>query len=48
LERVDLRYDPEKPVPLETPLSSGDMITLSDGQSGTHLEFVMLPKRELS
>ena len=47
LERVDLRYDPEKPVPLETPLSSGDMITLSDGQTGTHLEFVMLPKREL-
>jgi len=48
LERVDLRYDPEKPVPLETPLSSGDTITLSDGQTGTHLEFVMLPKRELS
>ncbi len=48
LERVDLRYDPEKPVPLETPLSSGDMITLSDGQTGTHLEFVMLPKREIS
>jgi hypothetical protein len=46
LEKLDLRYDPARPLPLETPLSSGDLLELGDGQSQTVLEFVMLPREE--
>jgi hypothetical protein len=44
LERINLQYDPRRPAPLQTRLSSGDRIELGD--SGTELEFVMLPKEE--
>jgi hypothetical protein len=44
LERINLQYDPRRPAPLQTRLSSGDRIELGD--SGTKLEFVMLPKEE--
>lgn len=46
LEKLDLRYDPTRPLPLETPLSSGDLLELGDGQAQTVLEFVMLPREE--
>ena len=46
LEKLDLRYDPARPLPLETPLSSGDLLELGDGQAQTVLEFVMLPRQE--
>lgn len=46
LERVDLRYDPRRPAPLETVLQSGDRMLLGQGSSGTELEFIMLPKEE--
>jgi hypothetical protein len=46
LEKVDLRFDPDRPAPLETPLSSGDLIIIGDGQAQTVLEFVMLPRKE--
>lgn len=46
LERVDLRYDPRRPAPLETRLSSGDRITLGEGPAAAELEFLMLPREE--
>lgn len=46
LERVDLRYDPRRPAPLETRLSSGDRIILGEGEHQAELEFLMLPKEE--
>lgn len=46
LERVDLRYDPRRPAPLETKLSSGDRIVLGQGQQSTEMEFIMLPREE--
>ncbi|MCO4747506.1 MAG: hypothetical protein KC912_22085 [Proteobacteria bacterium] len=46
LESIDLRYDPRHPSPLETELSSGDTVTLSDSVHSTLVEFVMLPKEE--
>jgi hypothetical protein len=46
LERVDLRYDPRRPAPLETVLSSGDRIVLGDGPEHAELEFLMLPREE--
>jgi hypothetical protein len=45
LERVDLRYDPRRPAPLETQLNMEDRILLGD-QSQTVVEFLMLPKEE--
>ncbi len=45
LERVDLRYDPRRPAPLETELKMEDRIILGD-QSQTVVEFIMLPKEE--
>jgi hypothetical protein len=47
LERVDLRYDPRRPAPLETNIASGDRIVIGDGASATELEFILLPKEEL-
>jgi len=45
LERVDLRYDPRRPAPLETELKMEDRILL--GPNGeTVVEFIMLPKEE--
>ena len=44
LERINLSYDAQRPTPLQTRLSSGDRIELGD--SGTELEFIMLPKEE--
>lgn len=46
LERVDLRYDPRRPAPLETRLSSGDRILLGEGEHEAELEFLMLPREE--
>jgi hypothetical protein len=46
MEKVDLRYDPARPAPLETPLKSGDQVIVGDGQAQTVLEFVMLPRKE--
>lgn len=46
LERVDLRYDPHRPAPLETKLASGDRIILGEGAHQAELEFLMLPKEE--
>jgi hypothetical protein len=45
LERVDLRYDPRRPAPLETELKMEDRILLGD-QGQTVVEFIMLPKEE--
>jgi hypothetical protein len=45
LERIDLRYDPRRPAPLETTLGMEDRILL--GEKGeTEIEFLMLPKEE--
>lgn len=45
LERIDLRYDPRRPAPLETSLGMEDRILI--GPNGeTELEFLMLPKEE--
>lgn len=46
LERIDLRYDPARPAPLETRLSSGDRLLLGEGEGQAELEFIMLPKEE--
>lgn len=46
LERVDLCYDPQRPAPLETRLSSGDRILLGEGDQEAELEFLMLPREE--
>ena len=46
LEKVDIRYDATRPLPMETPLSSGDVLVVGDGQQQTVLEFVMLPRKE--
>ena len=46
LERIDLRYDPRRPAPLETRLSSGDRVVLGQGDQATTLEFIMLPREE--
>lgn len=46
LERIDLRYDPRRPAPLETRLTSGDRIILGQGAQQTELEFLMLPREE--
>lgn len=47
LERIDIRYDPRRPAPLETRLSSGDRLTLGDeAQASTTVEFIMLPREE--
>jgi hypothetical protein len=45
LERIDLRYDPRRPAPLETTLKMEDRVLL--GPKGeTEIEFLMLPKEE--
>lgn len=44
LERIDLRYDPKRPAPLETRLASGDRVQLGDGT--TVVEFLLLPREE--
>lgn len=45
LERIDLRYDPRRPAPLETALQMEDRILL--GPKGeSEIEFLMLPKEE--
>lgn len=46
LERVDIRYDPSRPAPLETELRSEDVVVMSDGKNEALVEFVMLPKEE--
>ena len=45
LERIDLRYDPRRAAPLETPLHSGDRFVLGADQKTT-VEFLLLPKDE--
>ncbi|NCG19670.1 MAG: hypothetical protein GWP91_11740 [Rhodobacterales bacterium] len=45
LERIELRYDPSRPAPLETELSMEDRVLL--GENGdTVVEFILLPKEE--
>jgi hypothetical protein len=46
LERVDLRYNPSRPAPFETVLSSGDRIVMGSGAARSEVEFLMLPKEE--
>lgn len=46
LERLDLRYDPRRPAPLETRVRSGDVVELGQGEQGSIVEFIMLPKEE--
>ncbi len=46
LEKVNLRYDPSRPAPLETRLSSGDRIVMGEGEHAAELEFLMLPREE--
>jgi len=46
LEKVRLSYDPRRPAPLETRLTSGDRIVLGTGQQQAELEFLMLPREE--
>ncbi len=46
LERVNLNYDPRRPAPLETRLTSGDRIQLGSGDTAAELEFLMLPREE--
>lgn len=46
LERIDLRYDPRRPAPLQTPLQSGDRIFLGPPENQTVVEFLMLPREE--
>jgi len=46
LERINLSYDPRRPAPLETRLSSGDRIRLGDADGCAEIEFVMLPREE--
>jgi hypothetical protein len=45
LERIDLRYDPRRPAPLETTLDMEDRILVGPG-GDTEIEFLMLPKEE--
>ncbi|MEQ1567725.1 MAG: hypothetical protein ABMA64_18940 [Myxococcota bacterium] len=45
LERIDLRYDPRRPAPLETSLGMEDRVLLGD-RGQTEVEFLMLPKEE--
>lgn len=45
-ERLDLRYDPRRPAPLETRLSSGDRLEIGRGDHGAVVEFILLPKEE--
>jgi len=47
LQRVDLRYDPRRPTPVETSLSSGDRIVLGEGDQHAEIEFILLPKEEV-
>jgi hypothetical protein len=45
LEKIDLRYDPRRPAPLETELNMEDVIRI--GANGeTEVEFLLLPKEE--
>lgn len=45
LERVDLRYDPRRPAPLETDLKNEDVVLI--GPNGESVvEFILLPKEE--
>jgi hypothetical protein len=46
LERVNLSYDPRRPAPLETRLTSGDRMVLGSGENTAELEFLMLPREE--
>ena len=45
LERIDLRYDPRRPAPLETELAMEDRILLGPNNE-TVIEFILLPKEE--
>ena len=45
-ERLDLRYDPRRPAPLETRLNSGDRLEIGRGDHGAVVEFILLPKEE--
>lgn len=46
LERIDLRYDPRRPAPLETRVRSGDRLAVGEGQRQSVVEFLMLPREE--
>lgn len=47
LQRVDLRYDPRRPTPVETELVSGDRVVLGEGDQTAEVEFVLLPREEV-
>jgi hypothetical protein len=46
LERIDLRYDPRRPAPLETPLHMEDRILMGPPGRVSEVEFLLLPKEE--
>jgi hypothetical protein len=46
LERVDLRYDPRRPAPLETDLQPEDRVFLGTGNAQTEVEFLLIPREE--
>ncbi len=46
LERIDLRYDPRRPAPLETELHMEDRILMGEGERRCEVEFLLLPKEE--
>lgn len=45
LERIDLRYDPRRPAPLETELAMEDRILIGENGESV-IEFILLPKEE--
>lgn len=46
LESVDLTYDPQSPVPLETDLRQEDRVLVGPKGNQTLVEFILLPKEE--
>jgi len=46
LERLDLTYDANSPVPLEADLKMEDIVVMGGAGPTTHVEFLMLPKEE--
>jgi len=46
LEKIDLRYDPGRPAPLETELRMEDQVVMNTKDGSCVVEFLLLPKEE--
>ena len=46
LEKIDLRYDPRRPAPLETTLKMEDRVVMQTKDGEAEVEFLLLPKEE--